>query len=115
MESGDQARENRTFLRGGLVAYCDYIAVQFSVPIQVKNFLGLFSGQIDPISCIAATTRGLIGDGTKPALSTSRRSPADCFKKASAIWLWAELWMQTNSTLSAGMGLSFSKKDKGGL
>src|SRR5471032_2372738 len=65
-----------------------------------------------PISCIASTTIGFNFPGSSPALCASNSSPQIWFRKASAIWLRALLWMQTNRTfffiiLRCGFGFQF--------
>src|SRR5450432_2012461 len=51
-----------------------------------------------PTSRITSTTVGLRLPGSSPALCASNSSPQSCFRNASAIWLRALLWMQTNKT-----------------
>lgn len=46
----------------------------------------------------AWTVSGLISEGSRPALWASNRSPPYCLKKASAIWLRAELAVQGRIT-----------------
>src|SRR5919107_811034 len=53
-----------------------------------------------PISSIALTARGLTWVASVPALIASKRSPARCLKRPSAIWLLAELWVHRNRTLA---------------
>src|ERR1039458_4287619 len=54
------------------------------------------------------------------ALSTSKIPLFNCFRKASAIWLRAELWMQTNSILCILFGfivsfVNYSNRDRSRL
>src|SRR5271157_919141 len=51
-----------------------------------------------PSSRKARTTYGFRLPASKPALSTSNLSPANFLRYASAIWLRAELCVQTNKT-----------------
>src|SRR5579862_8955456 len=47
-----------------------------------------------PISCMTAIASGRTWLGLVPALNTSKRFPASCRKRPSAIWLRAELPVQ---------------------
>src|SRR3954453_784929 len=49
-----------------------------------------------PSSCMAAITIGFNFPGSIPALNASNSWPKTSLRNASAIWLRALLWMQTN-------------------
>src|SRR5829696_6371487 len=53
-----------------------------------------------PISSIALIASGLTRVASVPALCDSKRSPARCLSRPSAIWLLAELWVHRNRTLA---------------
>ena len=68
-----------------------------------------------PISRITSVASGLNLVGETPALATSKRSPAMCRSKPSAIWLLAELPVQRNKTRFIFISRSVTKELASGI
>src|SRR5215210_5691620 len=73
-----------------------------------------------PISRIVSTASGLTRVASVPALNASKRAPARCRSRPSAIWERAELWVHRKRTrdlpfASAIAGLQAQPEVVGGL